>query len=152
MNLNRVIIVGRITQAPELRNTPSGNSVCSFSVATNRVWKSRDGGGQETATEFHNIVAWRRLAEIAAQYLGKGSLVLVEGRLQTRSWNTPAGDKKWRTEIVADNLQLPPKSMGVAPSDNISQPAPKEQPQKQEDEIPIINEDEEEIAIEDIPF
>jgi len=109
MNLNKVILVGRVTRDPELKTIPSGQNVAQFGLATNRVWNNQAGQKQE-ATEFHNIVAWRRLAEICAQYLKKGSLVLIEGRMQTRSWQGQDGVTKYRTEVVAENIQMGPRS------------------------------------------
>lgn len=109
MNLNRAIIVGRVTQDPELRTTPSGQSVCNFSVATNRTWTNSQTHEKQEKAEFHNIVAWSRLAEISNQYLKKGSLVMIEGRIETRSWSEATGNKRYRTEIVAENMQLGPR-------------------------------------------
>lgn len=104
MYLNKVFIAGNLTRDPELRSLPSGAGVCSFGIATNRVYKDKDGNRQE-ATEFHNIVVFGRQAETSAQYLKKGQQVLVEGRLQTRSWDKD-GQKQYRTEIVADRVQF----------------------------------------------
>ncbi len=140
MNLNKVFLVGRLTKDPEVRTTSSGQMVCSFGLATNRVWNNQNKEKQEQ-TEFHNIVLWQRLAEIASQYLKKGSMVLIEGRIQTRSWDDQSGVKKYKTEIVAENIQMGPKA---ANSPKTSEP--------KEEEIPVINEDEEEINIKDIPF
>ena len=103
MDLNKVMIIGRLTRDPEARTTPQGIAVTNFSVATSRVWKN-DQGVQQENTEFHNVVAWRRLAEICAQYLAKGRQVYIEGHLQTRSWEGQDGQKRYRTEIVADNM------------------------------------------------
>lgn len=103
MDLNRAMIIGRLTRDPELRTIPSGISVANFAVATNRVYTDQAGNKQETV-EFHDIVMWRRLAEIASQYLRKGGKVYIEGRLQTRSWDDPNGFKRYKTEIVADNM------------------------------------------------
>lgn len=103
MSLNRAQILGNLTRDPEMRNTQSGQSVANFGVATSSVWTDASGQRQEK-TEFHNIVAWGKLAEICGQYLGKGRKVYVEGRLQTREWETPEGQKRQRTEIVADNV------------------------------------------------
>lgn len=102
-SLNRAQIVGNLTRDPEMRYVPSGQAVCSFSVATNRRWKDKDGN-QQDQTEFHNIVAWGKLAEISNQYLKKGNKVYLEGRLQTRTWDGQDGSKKNRTEIVAENM------------------------------------------------
>ena len=143
MNLNKVIIVGRLTQDPQAKTLPSGQQVCSFSMATNRVFTDKSGQKQEQ-TEFHNIVLWGKLADIASQYLTKGALALIEGRLQTRSWQDSSGVKKYRTEIVGQTLQLGPKSAGKS--------APKEKEEKSEtEEIPVI-EEESEIDVKDIPF
>ena len=101
--LNRATIIGNVTRDPETKTTTQGTSVTTFSVATNLRWTTQAGEKKET-TEFHNVVAWRRLAEICGQYLKKGSKVYVEGRLQTRSWDDAQGQKHWRTEIVADNV------------------------------------------------
>lgn len=101
--LNRATIIGNVTRDPEVKTTTQGASVTTFSVATNLRWTTQ-GGEKKESTEFHNIVAWRRLAEICGQYLKKGSKVYVEGRLQTRSWDDAQGAKHWRTEIIADNL------------------------------------------------
>lgn len=104
MDLNKVMIIGRLTRDPETRTTPQGTPITSFSVATGRVWKDQNGVQQEK-TEFHNVIAWRRLAEIAAQYLTKGRQVYIEGYLQTQSWDDKtSGQKRYRTEIVAENM------------------------------------------------
>jgi len=152
MNLNKAMIIGNVVRDPEMRTTPSGQNVTSFSVATNRVWNNAEGQKQEQA-EFHNVVAWRRLAEISSQYLKKGSKVYIEGRLQTRSWDDPNGVKRYRTEIVAENMIMLDRA-GSAPAAgdfNTEQPS--------QDNTPVVdvNEDkskssEEEISIEDIPF
>ncbi len=145
MNLNKVIIVGRLTQDPEKRSIPdSGMSVTSFSVATNSYFKNKSGEKQER-TEFHNIVMFGNLADIAGQYLKKGSLALFEGRLQTRSWDDKEGNKRYRTEIVADSLQLGPRSEGSSQREKSEDSSPKAR------EIPVIDEDDE-INVEDIPF
>ena len=118
MNLNRAIIVGRVTQDPELRTTPSGQSVCNFSVATNRTWTNSQTHEKQEKAEFHSVVAWSRLAEISNQYLKKGSLVMVEGRIETRSWSDATGNKKYRTEIIAENMQLGPRPSFAAASED----------------------------------
>lgn len=105
MYLNKTFIIGNLTRDPELKALPSGNKVCSFGMATNRVFKNKDGQKQD-ATEYHNIVVFGRVAELVAQYLKKGSQALVEGRLQTRSWDGTDGQKKYRTEIVAETVQF----------------------------------------------
>ncbi len=104
MDLNKVMLIGRLTRDPEARTTPQGTPITSFSIATGRVWKDQNGVQQEK-TEFHNVVAWRRLAEITAQYLTKGRQIYIEGYLQTQSWDDKtSGQKRYRTEIVAENM------------------------------------------------
>jgi len=149
MNLNKVILVGRLTNDPNLRTTSTGQTVCSFGLATNRIWTDKNNQKQEK-TEFHNIVLWQKLAETASQYLKKGNLVLIEGRIQTRSWQDQNGNKRYRTEIVAENMQLAPKTM---PQANPQQP-PQEQQKPLEEDIPIIeeNQDDKEIDVKDIPL
>jgi len=159
MNLNKVLIVGRTTAQPELRKTAGGQSVSTFSVATNRVWTDKAGARQES-TEFHNIVVWGRQAEIASQFLVKGALVLVEGRLATRSWQDKQGATRKTTEIICERFQMGPRPQGGgAPaqgggsnwgakkvtSDITQEPAHAE-------EIPVIDLDSEESRPEDIPF
>ncbi len=108
-NLNKVMLIGRLTRDPEMRYTPSGQPVTSFSIATNRYGAGTDGDRREF-TDYHNIVVWnmgkRNLAEIVAQYTKKGSLVYVEGRLQTRSWEGQDGQKRRATEVVANDVQF----------------------------------------------
>ncbi|MCX6784888.1 MAG: single-stranded DNA-binding protein [Candidatus Komeilibacteria bacterium] len=104
MSLNKILLIGNLTRDPEVRTTPAGQSVATITVATSFAWKDQSGAKQEK-TEFHPVVLWRRLAEIAGQWLKKGSRVYIEGRLQTRSWDDAAtSTKKYRTEIIADNL------------------------------------------------
>jgi len=103
MTLNRATIIGNVVRDPEARTTANGIAVTNFSVATNLIWTDQSGQRQELP-EYHNIVAWRKLAEICAQYLKKGRKVYVDGRLQTRSWDDPNGFKRYRTEIVAENM------------------------------------------------
>jgi single-strand DNA-binding protein len=110
MYINKAMLFGNLTRDPELRALPSGMNVCSFSVATNRVYKDRDGKKQEQ-TDFHNVVVFGRQADTVNQYLRKGSSVFVEGRMQTRSWEKD-GEKKYRTEVVADRVQFGPKGSG----------------------------------------
>lgn len=139
MNLNRVIILGNVAADPERRSLPSGDAVVNFRVATNRFYTDREGNRQQE-TEFHNIVAFRRLAEIAGDYLSKGDLVLIEGHLQTRSWEDPkTGRRQFRTEIITDNIQLPPRKWKEGSPDQSSPQAsttPK-QSQKEED-VPVL--------------
>jgi single-strand DNA-binding protein len=112
MYINKAMVFGNLTRDPELRALPSGMNVCSFSVATNRTFKDRDGKKQEQ-TDFHNVVVFGRQADTVAQYLKKGSSAFVEGRMQTRSWDGKDGEKKYRTEIVADRVQFGPRSSGA---------------------------------------
>ncbi|MDD5110897.1 MAG: single-stranded DNA-binding protein [Patescibacteria group bacterium] len=115
MNLNHVFILGNLTRDPELKAISSGTSVCNFSVATNRVWTDKASGQQQKAVDFHNIVVFGRMAENVAQYMRKGSQILVEGRIQTRSWNAQDGSKRYRTDIVADSIQFGAKPRPAAP-------------------------------------
>lgn len=104
--LNKVFLVGNLGRDPEVRSTPSGQAVATFSVATSRKWRDRDGNRQEQ-TEWHNVVCWGKQAEIAGQYLTKGKQVFVEGRLQTRSWDDKnSGEKRYKTEIICENFQM----------------------------------------------
>jgi single-strand DNA-binding protein len=114
-SLNKVMLIGNLGKDPEVRAIPSGVKVANFSIATTERYKDRDGN-QTEKTEWHNIVMWRGLAEIAEKYLKKGSQIFVEGRLQTRSWDDQAGVKKYMTEIVADNLVMLGKPRGEAGS------------------------------------
>jgi single-strand DNA-binding protein len=155
MNLNKVFLLGRVTANPEIRKTPGGQSVTSFTVATNRVWTAKNGSKQQS-TEFHNVVVWGRQAEIATQFLTKGSLVLIEGRLQTRSWQNKAGETKYTTEIICERIQLGPKPMGSKPEpssfENFSQNNQSDiKDDVPEIEIPTID-IEEETKPEDLPF
>lgn len=155
MNLNKVFIVGRVTANPELRTTVGGHSVTSFSLATNRAWTGKDGGKQEE-TEFHNIVAWGRQAEIAAQFLTKGSLAMIEGRLRTRAWQDKQGENRKTTEIICERLQLGPRPAGQsfqAAARPMSAATGGLAPKTEAviEDIPIINV-EEEAKAEDLPF
>lgn len=147
MNLNKAMIIGNLTRDPELRNTASGQSVVSFSVATNMVWTDQSGQ-QQKKTEFHNITAWRKLAEICAKYLHKGSKVYLEGRLQTTDWTGQDGVKRYRTEIVAENMIMLDTKGGVGLGGGSSASASGEPII----EIPEEPMDEEEIRVENIPF
>lgn len=162
MNLNKVFIAGNLTRDPELRQTTGGQAVCSFSIATNRFFTDSTGQKQKQA-EFHNIVAWGRQAEIINQYLKKGSILLVEGRLQTRSWQDQQGTKHWRTEIVADQIQLGPRTgtggdtFGQRDDSYTQRPSasePRPNNSNKSDTTPIIDlaDDGEEIDVKDIPF
>ena len=150
MYLNKAIVIGNLTRDPELRSLPSGIKVCTFSLATNRVWKDKNGARQESA-DYHNVVVFGRQAETVAQYMKKGSSILVEGRMQTRSWeDKTSGEKKYRTEIVADRTQFGPKggSTGGVSTTNVGSKAPA----TEGGEIDAIEYPEEDINPEDIPF
>jgi len=121
-SLNRATLIGNLTRDPEFKQTANGQGVCSFGIATNRQWKGADGSKQE-AVEFHNVVAWRKLAEICQQYLGKGRKVYIEGRLQTRDWEGQDGVRRYRTEIVAENMIILDRSGDASPSGNMPRPA-----------------------------
>lgn len=147
-SLNKVQLIGNLTATPEVKETPNGQKVANFSIATNRVWKDASGMKQEQV-EFHNIVIWGSLAGIVEQYLTKGQKVYLEGRLQTRSWDDPTGVKKYKTEVVADNLIMLSSKRDEG-SDSFSQETPEEvTPVKTKKAAPKA---EEEINIEDIPF
>lgn len=146
MNLNKVFVLGNITKDPEVRTIPSGQQVATFSVATNRVWYNQAKEKQQEV-EFHNIVMWGKLAEIAGQYLKKGGLVLVEGRIKTRSWQAPDGTKKYRTEIIAESMQMGPKSQGTS---SYNKPEAKEDAPSAEESAPQDNSGE--ITTEEVPF
>ena len=149
MYLNKAILIGNLTRDPELKSLPTGTKVCSFSIATNRVWKDKNGARQESA-DYHNVVVFGRQAETVAQYMKKGSSILVEGRIQTRSWDDKTtGEKKYRTEIVADRTQFGPKGSGGAPSSGGSAPASKS---SSPEDVDTIEYPEEDINPEDIPF
>lgn len=148
MYFNRAIVIGNLTRDPELRSLPSGVQVATIGVATNRVWKDKNGAKQES-TDYHNVVVFGRQAETAAQYLRKGSSVLAEGRMQTRSWDGADGQKKYRTEIVADRIQFGPRPSGGGAA---TPGAPKAAPQPAEAPGHAIEYPEENINIDDIPF
>ncbi|NMC51996.1 single-stranded DNA-binding protein [Candidatus Kuenenbacteria bacterium] len=149
MNLNRATLIGNLTRDPEVRTTPSGASVASFSIATNYIWTDPSGNRQEKA-EFHNIVAWRKLADICGQYLHKGSKVYIEGRLQTRSWDDQTGNKRYITEIVAENLIMLDSKGASRPATSAGVPLPDETPTIQIDESDMGGN--EEIKVEEVPF
>ncbi len=179
MNLNKVFLIGRLAADPESRMTPGGQMVTTVRIATNRVWNNRSTGEKQEQVEFHTIVAWRNLAEIISKYLRKGQMAFFEGRLQTRSWQGQDGIKRYRTEIVAENMQLGPKAMGAGSyqSSNTTEAHPiksadggaaeQQFNRVKEEEIPVIDEnapvssdpivtddeiEEKEIDLKDIPF
>ncbi|MDD2766755.1 MAG: single-stranded DNA-binding protein [Candidatus Moranbacteria bacterium] len=166
MNVNKVVLVGRVTRDPEMRTTPTGQSVATLSIATNNFWTDKSGTKQEK-TEFHNVVLWGRLAEIAGQYLTKGQECFIEGRLQTREYTAKDGTTRRTTEIIGENMQLGSRASGQGSSQGTNAPrstAPTQRPNTPqsraqapapiEEEIPTINLDDErdEIKIEDVPF
>jgi len=151
MNLNKAFIIGNLTRDPERKSLPSGHAVANFGVASNRFFFNQNREKQQE-TEFHNVVAFGRLAEIASQYLKKGSLVFIEGRIKTRNWEDSSKIKHWKTEIIAERMQLGPR---FAPRTDLNQP-PIKNPQSED--IPVIEENaefsqgNEEIDVKDIPF
>ena len=152
MYLNKVFLYGNLTRDPELRSLPSGIQVASFGVATNRVFKDKDGNRREQ-TDFHNIVVFGRQAEIASQYLKKGRPVFFEGRIQTRSWDDQtSGQKKYRTEIVVDRFQFGPQGGGGFNRGGAPESSAPESRENKTSEPPTINYPEEDIKPEDIPF
>jgi single-strand DNA-binding protein len=163
-SLNRAQLIGNLTRDPELRYTPTGKAVCSFAIATNRYWTTESGEKKEEA-DFHNIVAWGKLAELCSQFMGKGRKVFVEGRMQTRLWTGQDGAQKSRTEVVIDDMILL-DNKGVASTSNVaaaneSAAAPGEQGQKpvkaapkhkKGEEGPVKGGEQEEVSPDDIPF
>lgn len=158
-SLNKVLLIGNLTRDPNLRYTPNGTAVCSFGIATNRTWTPADGGEKQEKVEFHNIVAWSKLADICGQLLHKGDKVYVEGRLQTRDWKTDDGQERKTTEIVIDNMMLlsssggsgrPSRSAGDEFADDaeVSAPAPRSSKQA----APSDDVSEVEDIADDIPF
>ena len=151
MYLNKAIVIGNLTRDPELRSLPSGIKVCSFSLATNRVWKDKNGAKQESA-DYHNVVVFGRQAETVAQYMKKGNSILVEGRMQTRSWDDKtSGEKKYRTEIIADRTQFGPRA-GTASTGSAPSKVEGNGSSKGGEELDSIEYPEEDINPEDIPF
>jgi single-strand DNA-binding protein len=163
-SLNSAQLIGNLTRDPELRYTPNGNAVCTFSIATNRSWTTESGEKREEA-DFHNIVAWNKLAELCSQFLVKGRKVYVEGRLATRSWTGQDGQQKTRTEIVINDMILVDskgaggaavgdegqKTQKPAPKQKIDKAAEKQEGGPTEAPVPAGNADEE-VSPDDIPF
>lgn len=154
MNVNKVILVGRLTRDPEVRTTPSGQTVTSIGLATGRTWTDKNGQKQEK-TEFHSVIFWGRTAEVAGQYLIKGQEIFIEGRLESRKYTGKDGVERKTTDVIAESFQFGSKPQGANRSNYSAsaQTAPREQSQKEE-QIPTINLDEEqgEVRIEDVPF
>lgn len=158
MNVNKVILVGRLTRDPEVRTTPSGQAVASIGLATGRTWTDKQGQKQEK-TEFHNVIMWGRTAEVAGQYLIKGQEIFVEGRLESRKYTGKDGVERKVTDVVAESFQFGSKPQGSGNRGNYSAPAAQKPLASQaqspkEEQIPTINLDEEqgEVRIEDVPF
>ncbi len=161
-SLNKVQLIGNLTRDPELRYTPSGAAVASFGIATNRSWTT-DTGEKKDEVEFHNVVAWRKLAEICSQYLTKGKKVFVEGRLATRQWTSQDGQQKSRTEVVIEDMIMLDSRGGAAQVDDSAPKQPKAGSKKKSEDqenakgspadapVPAGNMDEE-ISPDDIPF
>lgn len=151
MYLNKALVIGNLTRDPEMRSLPTGVQVTSFSLATNRVWTDKNGAKQEN-TDYHNIVVFGKQAENVGKYLKKGSSALVEGRMQTRSWDTPDGTKKYKTEIVADRVQFGPRRDGVAGASGKGGKSGDKDNAGIAETIDTIEYPSEEINSEDIPF
>lgn len=162
MYINKALVYGNLTRDPEVKSLPSGAMVANFSLATNRVWKDKDGRKQES-TEYHNIVTFGRQAELVGQYLKKGSSLFIEGRLQTRSWDAQDGNKRYRTEIIAETMQFGPKGSGSdnysggsqnndSSNSNASSKAQDSQEDTQGNTPDTIEYPEEDINPDDIPF
>ncbi|MEK7513095.1 MAG: single-stranded DNA-binding protein [Patescibacteria group bacterium] len=152
MNLNKVLIFGNLTRDPELRQTPTGQAVTTLGIATNSFFTDKAGQKQKK-TEFHSVVVWGRQAEIASQYLKKGSSALIEGRLQTRSWQDKQGQARQTTEIVCERIQLGPRPQGEGgAARGAPPPASPDVVDERHEELPAISVDDGEIRPENIPF
>lgn len=157
MSLNRVQLIGNLTRDPEMKQIPGGQVVTSFGIATNFTWTSKTGEKQ-SKTEFHNIVVWGKLAEICGQYLRKGSKAYVEGRLQTREWEGEDGVKRYRTEIIADNMIMLDRKGGEASGDFSVEREARGISKKSGDDFAgmeaggVSAGSEEEVKIDDLPF
>lgn len=181
-SLNKVTLIGNLTRDPELRYTPQGTAVCSFGLATNRSWVPSEGGERREETEFHRIVAWNKLAELCSQLLAKGRKVYVEGRLQTRSWQTPDGQTRTATEIVIDDMIIldsrkfapvspeatteaavpevkEPATATETEAEKTEEPAPKAKKEKKKEAVTVEKEEKkeeaaegEDINVDEIPF
>lgn len=155
MNLNKVFILGNLTRDPELRQTSTGQSVCSFGMATNSFYTDKSGQKQKKA-EFHNVVVWGRQAEVASQFLKKGSSALIEGHLQTRTWQDKQGQTHRTTEVISERIQLGPRSGGGQGggqfAESSAQRSEKSDEAREEPPLPEINIDEGEVKPEEIPF
>jgi len=145
--VNKVILIGRLGSDPELRYTPNGDAVANFRIATNRVWKDKEGNQQERA-DWHRIVAWRKLAERCGEYLRKGSHVYIEGRLETRSWQDKNGNKRFVTEVITDRMQM----LDAKGQVKASEQAPPTEEVFEEKELPQGEEIKESESEDEIPF
>ncbi len=159
MDLNKVMLIGNIVSDPEARTIPSGQNVAKFRLATNRRWKNQSTGEMQEESQFHNIVAWGKLSDIITQYTKKGQKIYIEGRLTHRSYEDQQGQKKYWTEVVADNMIMLGGKDGAAMAGAPSAPANNNKPEKDinvppAEEIPTIDIDDEkeEVKVEDIPF
>jgi single-strand DNA-binding protein len=151
MNLNKVFLIGNLSRDVTLRTTPSGQSVADFSVATNRIWMGANSQKQQEV-EFHNIVVWGKMAELCNQYLAKGRLVFIEGRIRTRTWQDSSGQKRYKTEIIAENIQFGPKSAKESPKLEM----PPDEEEFSREELPVLEADtpdeKDDLNSEEIPF
>lgn len=162
MDLNKVMFIGNIVNDPELRTTSGGQNVTSFRIATNRRWKNQNTGELQEDSQFHNIVAWGKLAEICSQYMNKGMRVFIEGRLTHRSWEDQQGQKRYMTEVIAENAIMLDRKGSSPSSDTKAAPATAAASQVKQDDVSIpspeqiptidVDDDQEEIKVEDIPF
>ncbi len=151
MNLNKVFLIGNLTRDVNLRTTPSGQSVADFGLATNRVWVDANGQKQQEA-EFHNIVVWGKMAELCSQYLAKGRMVFIEGRIRTHSWQDADNQKRYKTEIIAENIQFGPRFTSQT---ELKVPAAEGEVEESPQDLPILEETKEnpeEENLEEIPF
>ena len=156
MSLNRVQLIGNVTKDPDVKQIPGGTTVATFSIATNYTWKDQAGQKQDKA-EFHNLVAWRKLGEIVSQYVKKGSKVFVEGRIQTREWEGQDGAKRYKTEIILDNMIMLDKKGGMTGESYSDSGSSEEASNDREHSsvrasAPAKADIEESINIEDLPF
>ena len=136
--VNKVILVGRLGRDPEIRYTPSGAAVANFTIATSEEWKDKETGEKQERTEWHRIVAWRRLGEICGEYLRKGSQVYIEGKLQTRNWEDRDGNKRYTTEVIAQTMQMLDSSGREGRAETPEERYPSEEPISiPDDEIPF---------------
>jgi len=149
MNLNKIFIIGNLTRDVTLRNTPSGRSVANFGVATNRVWVNANGQKQQEV-EFHNVVVWGKMAELCNQYLSKGRLVFVEGRIKTRSWVDSNEQKRTSTEIISENISFGPRRMQDQGEEKLKMPP--EEAASDAEELPVLEEESDKVIPDDIPF